>query len=138
MGNDVQAGGMIPAAVSAVVSSAATSTFNGYWNGFQFGAIGDRPLLIQLTPGTPKLPVVFRPRLDGFAEWHIQQGGYSDYSPLLDKIVYWGLANDKPRIVIWTDGKEHLAVCQGTTVLVNVNNDSWTPSNTVTYGSCLP
>ena len=118
----------------------STNNFTGKWNGFSFGLSTDRPLLIQLSPGSPKLPVVFRPRpnppLDGGAYWYIQQGGYSDDSAYLDKVVNWGLATDKPIIVIWTDGKEHLAVCRSGTVYVNTNNESWNGSNYATFGTC--
>jgi hypothetical protein len=116
---------LIPATVSQTVSNGAY--FSGSWNGFSFGVPGDTPLLIQLTSGGPKLPVVFRP---SNTTWYIDLNGYSDYTAAGTQTVSFGGAGDIPEIVYW-NGADHLAVFRPSTgqTIVDTDNQSYHGTN---------
>lgn len=118
---------LIPATVSQIVSS--PNSFGGTWYSFYFGLSGDVPLLIQLTAGGPKLPVVYRPSV---ASWYINLGGYANYNANQLQVVAFGLPTDVPEVVYWNGG-DHLAVYRPSTgqTLVDTNNQSYNGSNFV-------
>jgi len=118
---------LIPATVSQIVST--PNSFNGVWYNFSFGLPGDVPLLIQLTAGGPKLPVVYRPSV---ASWYINLGGYANYNANQLQVVAFGLPTDVPEVVYWNGG-DHLAVYRPSTgqTLVDTNNQSYNGSNFV-------
>ncbi len=117
---------LIPATVSQTVSNGAY--FSGSWNGFSFGlSSGDTPLLIQLTSGGPKLPVVFR---NSSANWFIDLNGYSNYTTAGTQTVAFGLPGDIPEIIYW-NGADHLAVFRPSTgqTIVDTDNQSYHGTN---------
>lgn len=134
--NNVQAMGpwspLIPATVSQIVSS--PSAFDGTWYSFNFGFTGDTPLLIQLTAGGAKLPVVFRP---SEANWYINLGGYANFDSTQTSIVQFGLPTDLPEIVYW-NGADHIAVYRPSTqqTIISTNNQTYTGTNSVVIGPC--
>jgi hypothetical protein len=110
----------IPATVSWVVSSPAS--FSGSWGSFSFGLPGDVPLLVQLSAGGPKLPVVFRPQ-EG--NWYLDSCGYQACGASL---IQFGQPGDEPRIV-WWNGGDHLCVIRNGQHLIDTDNTSYHVTN---------